>query len=402
VNRRRFLAAGAALALTPIARAGEWLWNPCLEPRAPDAMDAPALQAIYRATFEGLDPAQLWDAHVHLAGVGDGDAGTWVNPRMDAWWHPVDYLRKRFYMNAACAETDAVYIERLYSLYARMPDGVRALLFAFDYCYREDGERDLEHSPFYVPNEYAAAVARGHPDRFEWVASVHPYRADAVAALQQAAADGARAVKWLPPVQGMDPASPRCDAFYAVLARLDLPLITHAGKELAVDGDTSEFGNPLRLRRALDCGVRVVIAHCASLGKSVDLDRGANAPRMSNFKLFLRLMDSRDHAGRVFGDIADVTARLRAKALPTLLERSDLHDRLLYGSDYPIAGVMPIISVSLLARRDLLAQDMVEPLEALRRHHPPLFDLALVRALRYRGKAFPPAVFQTRRFFAKP
>lgn len=399
MNRRRFLAVGAALAFTPAARAGEWLWNPCLDARVPDAPDSPALQAIYRAAFDGLDPAQLWDTHVHLAGVGDGDAGIWVNPRMDAWWHPIEYLRKRFYVNAACAANDAAYVARLYSLYAGMPDGVRALLFAFDYAYREDGERDIEASPFHVPNEYAARVARAHPDRFEWAASVHPYRGDAIAALERAAADGARAVKWLPPVQGMDPASPRCDAFYDALARLNLPLIAHAGKELAVNGASAEFGNPLRLRRALDRGVRVVVAHCASLGKSADLDRGAKARRVSNFDLFLRLMDDRNYAGRAFGDIANIAARLRAWAIPNLLARPDLHDRLLYGSDYPIAGVVPIISPAQLARRELLAPDDVEPLETLRRHNPPLFDLALVRRLRHRGTGFPPAVFETRRFF---
>ena len=56
----------------------------------------------------------------------------------------------------------------------------------------------------------------------------------------------------------------------------NLPLISHAGLERAVLGrEAHDFGNPLRLRRALDAGVRVVVAHCASLGEDRDLDRGA-------------------------------------------------------------------------------------------------------------------------------
>lgn len=396
MNRRQFLSASVGLALAPAAGARDWLWNSCLDARPPD--DA-ALRAILDVTFDGLDPAQVWDVHVHLAGVGDKDSGIWANPRMDAWWHPVEYLRKRFYMNAACARDDAAYVARLHALYAPMPAGVRALLFAFDHCYRENGVRDLDASAFHVPNEYAARVAAVHPDRFEWAASVHPYRADAVPALERAAATGARAVKWLPAAQGMDPASPRCDAFYAALARLNLPLITHAGDEMAVNSATGHYGNPLRLRRALDNGVRVIVAHCASLGEGVDLDRGPNAPRVSNFDLFLRLMDDPRYTGRVFGDVSNVTARLRAVVLPTLLERTDLHDRLLYGSDYPIAGVVPIISHALLARRELLAEADIAPLEALRSHNPPLFDLALLRRLRYRGQRFAATVFETRRVF---
>ncbi len=354
---------------------------------------------MLESVFAGLDPARLWDVHVHLPGVGDGPSGIWVNPRMSSWWHPIEALRKRFYMNASCAEGDSAYVARLHSLYAEMPAGARALLFAFDHRYRENGARDLEASPFYVPNEYAAMVAHAYPDRFEWAASVHPYRADAVAALLRAHARGARAVKWLPGAQGMAPASPRCDAFYAALARLDLPLITHAGDEMAVNSESGDLGNPLKLRRALDQGVRVIVAHCASLGDGADLDRDARARRVSNFDLFLRLMDDPRYNGRVFGDVSNVAARLRAGVLPRLIERTDLHDRLLYGSDYPIAGVVPVISLGLLTRRDLLDPADIPALEILRSHNPPLFDFALLRRLRYRGQRFAATVFETRRVF---
>lgn len=74
---------------------------------------------------------------------------------------------------------------------------------------------------------------------------LHPYRPDALEALQAAIAGGARAVKWLPAAMGMDPASPRCDAFYRVLAETRLPLIVHCGEEKAVKGgDTQHLGNP--------------------------------------------------------------------------------------------------------------------------------------------------------------
>ncbi len=41
-------------------------------------------------------------------------------------------------------------------------------------------------------------------------------------------------------------------------------------------GTAEHFGNPLLLRRALDAGVRVVVAHCGSMGEDRDLDRGEN------------------------------------------------------------------------------------------------------------------------------
>src|SRR4029079_2466094 len=101
-----------------------------------------------------------------------------------------------------------------------------------------------------------------------------------VEALERSQRGRVRAVKWIPAAMGIDPASPRCDRFYAALARLDVPLITHSGLERAgVSGYSQDLGNPLRLRRALAAGVRVVVAHCASMGTDRDLDRGPGGPQ---------------------------------------------------------------------------------------------------------------------------
>ena len=112
----------------------------------------------------------------------------------------------------------------------------------------------------------------------------------------------------MPPAQGIDPGCPRCDQFYEQLVKLKLPLLTHAGAELAVEGDEYQaFGNPLRLRRPLEHGVKVVVAHCASLGESADLDQGRNGALRQNFDLFSRLMDEEGYQGRLFGEISAIT-----------------------------------------------------------------------------------------------
>jgi mannonate dehydratase len=276
------------------------------------------------------------------------------------------------------------------------------MLLAFDWHYDQHGRRVEDLSPIYTPNEYAQRLAREHPAHFEWIASVHPYRADAVEALEAAARGGARAVKWLPSVQGMDPGDARCDRFYEVLARLRLPLLTHAGRELSLHGGgMQDYGNPLRLRRALEHGVRVIVAHCASLGTGVDLDRGPDGPEVPNFKLFARLMDDKRYDQFLFGDLAAIAQVLRAgKPLRRLIERRDWHARLLYGSDYPLPGVMPIFAPRGLAADGFLTAPEAEFLSKLRRYNPLLFDFALMRLLAVDGQGFDPAVFATRRVFA--
>ena len=366
-----------------------------------------ARHELVTAAWEGLDPEQVWDAHAHLVGTGDSASGIVVNPEMDNLLNPANYARRLFFLNAGCAydvpggSVDRAYVRRMLNLAGGMRRGMKLLLFAFERAYGEDGKRQEALTSLYVPDGYAREIAREYPRYFEWVASIHPYRADCVAALEEAKRDGARAVKWLPGAMGMDPASPRCDKFYEAAARLDLPVISHAGLERAVLGtDTQDFGNPLRLRRALDAGVRVVVAHCASMGRDRDLDKGANGPLVDSFALFERLMQEKKYEKNLFGDISAMTQVTRAgPALAKVIEREEWHPRLLNGSDYPLPGVMPIFSVDYLVSLKLVQESAAPVLKEIRAHNPLLFDFVLKRHLRSNGKALARKVFETRPFF---
>lgn len=407
MNRRQFLRRAGLLSLAGAGLAGWSLWpeagviNPCRSGLPPDL----AGHDLMRSVWAGVNPAHVWDAHAHLVGVGDGDSGAWANPNMDSLWNPLQYVQKLFYLNAGCVhdapgKVDASFVARLENLMAGFPVGAKILLFAFDWAHDERGRPRREASAFYLPDAYAARIAAAHPERMEWAASIHPYRADALDALETAVAAGARAVKWLPAAMGIDPVAPRCDAFYRALARHDLPLITHAGHEAAVAGTArQDYGNPLKLRRPMDLGVRVVVAHCASHGGDADLDKGGNGPRRSSFDLFARMMDEPGHVGRLFADISAVTQINRADVLETLLARPDWHGRLLNGSDYPLPGILPLISLDRLVSRKLLAAEAKPFLNGLREHNPLLFDFALKRLLRLNGTGFAAGVFETRAFF---
>ena len=67
----------------------------------------------------------------------------------------------------------------------------------------------------------------------------------------------------------------------------------------------NEFGNPLQARVPLEAGVRVVMAHCASLGHAQRPRQAVGAARAA-FDLFARLMDERAHEGLLLGDISAV------------------------------------------------------------------------------------------------
>jgi uncharacterized protein len=406
LNRRHALCCGAAavagLFTSLQAHAAlPGLDNPC-RGKLPEAL---AQHDLVRAAFDGLDPRTLWDVHAHLLGTGDSGSGCTVHASMSQWWRPIEVLRRQAILNAACVggeagSVDRSYVERLVSLTHDFPAGARWLLFAFDNAHGDDGATQPDKTTFHVPDRYAREVVAAHADRFGHVASIHPYAADALDRLSTAIANGALAIKWLPSAMNIDPRDARCRPFYDRLAASRLPLIVHFGEEQAVPGaGRNEFGNPLLARVPLEAGVRVVMAHCASLGHAADLDR-PSAPRVPAFDLFARLMGERAHEPLLLGDVSAVLQINRSTDLARrLIERDDWHDRLLHGSDYPLPGIPVLTRPQRLADAGLLDAKAVPVLLQVREHNPLLFDFVLKRSVRAGGKRLSAAVFDTRRHF---
>jgi uncharacterized protein len=310
---------------------------------------------LVKKSFEDVDAARLLDYHTHVAGVGTDGTSNFVNAKMRTWRHPLHRLKFEVYLSAAGVEeeeaADEQFASRLAELIRHAWHRGRHRLLAFDKNYFSDGTANLEKTEFYVPNEYVFSLAERHADIFEPVISVNPYRSDACAELERWAARGARCVKWLPNAMGIDPSDERCDPFYRKMKQLGLALLSHGGEERAVEAEEDQrFGNPLLLRRPLEHGVKTVVAHCAGLGTSVDLEDPARE-HASNFRLFMRLMEDRRYDGLVFGDISAMTQYNRiGEPLSTVLAREDLHARLVNGSDYPLPAVNALIRTRRILR----------------------------------------------------
>lgn len=361
---------------------------------------------LAQGAFDGLDARLLWDVHTHLLGTGDSGSGCRIHRHMRKGFHPLAQVRKRVILEgsgvrADAPSVDAAYVARLGHLAQDFPAGSRWLLFAFAAAMDDQGRERDDWTTFHVPDRYAAQVAAAHPRRFGWVASIHPYREDALARLDEALASGAQAVKWLPSAMHIDLRDARCRPFYDRLATARVPLIVHCGEEKAVPGaDREDLGNPLLVRAPLAAGVRVIVAHCASLGHALDLD--ARRPReVSAFSLFARLMDEPAWRGQLLGDISALFQVNRpASAWRTVLARQDWHARLLHGSDWPLPGVRWLFRPASLAAAGLLDERELAPLAELQAANPLLFDLALKRRVRLPdGRALRPCVFETARHF---
>ena len=360
-----------------------------------------ASDLIERA-FDDVDPQRLVDHHVHIAGLGSNGSGAFVNAKMRTWRHPFHRLKFKVYMSSAGTNdeqtADAQLVQRLADLVENIPHHGKHRLLAFDKHYRPDGTVNLEKTEFYTPNEYVFRLADQHPDKFVPNMSVNPYRPDAIVELEKWASRGARVVKWLPNAMGIDPSDPRCDSFYAKMKELDLILLSHGGEEKAVEAEEDQkLGNPLLLRRALDHGVKVIVAHCAGLGTNEDLD-SRDRPQVDNFDLFLRLMDDKRYEGLVFGEISAMTQFNRlGKPLTTILAREDLHERLVNGSDYPLPAVNVLIRTRPLVKYGYITAAEAELLKEIYHYNPLLFDFVLKRVVKLprSERRLPASVFLT-------
>jgi predicted TIM-barrel fold metal-dependent hydrolase len=340
-------------------------------------------------SFEDVDPSKRRDYHVHMVGLGTNNSGMSVNRKMLSWLYPLHRVRAEVYLSGANvtnrSQADQQYVDRLVSLIRNIEGDSKAHILAFDHHYNSDGTINQEKTNFYTPNEWVFSLVDRYPDVFAPTISVHPYRPDALVELEKWAKRGARFVKWLPNAHGMNAADPRNDDYYRMLKKYDITLLTHVGEEKAVaSAEDQAFGNPLLFRRPLEAGVKVVMAHCGSLGENEDLDNPGKIAK--SFDLFLRLMDNPRYEGLLFGDISAMTQFNRLPGpLTTIIKRSEFHHRLLDGSDYPLPAINIVVQTRALVRHGLITPPERKHLNEIYHYNPLLFDYVLKRTVRAPG-----------------
>ena len=131
VNPRRRRMLGLLAGGLGVSAAGWNLGKPALVNSCLAAVPDGLVDSLWlRQAWSGIDPALVWDCHVHLAGLGDGDSGIVVGPQLSSALHPLHYVQRLFYMNAGCAHdapggVDQAYAARLLNLCDAMPPGFK-------------------------------------------------------------------------------------------------------------------------------------------------------------------------------------------------------------------------------------------------------------------------------------
>jgi uncharacterized protein len=351
--------------------------------------------------FSGINLKCLSDFHVHAVGVGAKGTGAYVNPHMLSILHPWKYLQYLVYTSASGIDSfenaDQEYFDRLLELTQVDPRYGKIHLLAFDYHYNKDGTKNLERSTFHIPNKYVVGLADKYPHLVTPVISVHPDKPTAVTEIEKWGKKGVKFIKWLPNAQRINPADKKHFDFYQMVKKYDMSILTHTGHEKAVDGEEFQaLANPMNFKYPLDLGVKIIMAHLASLGDCADLDDPKKEMK-SCFDLFLRMFEDPKYKNNLFGELSGTTIHTRVgDPLLKLLEKPELHERLVNGSDYPLPAINILYRTKQLLKLGYITKKERELANEIYGFNPLLFDFVLKRVMKHpkTGQKFLPSAFE--------
>ena len=286
------------------------------------------------STGDALLPAtgkSIIDLHVHVAGLGYGDSGCFINETMRENFRFPFYLWAMGVTEEDLEEKgDRLLLEQLSNEVAASKTISQAVILAMDGYVTDSGELDRVKTQIYVPGDFVALETARY-DNLLYGASINPNRKDAVERLRAAHASGAVLVKWIPSIMNVDPADAKHETFYKAMAELQIPLLTHTGMEKSFAGAVDELSDPRRLRLPLELGVTVIAAHIATTGESEGQD---------NFERILPMFAMYPN---LYADISSLTQLNKLGYLARALKVDGVTERMLYGTDWPLQ-FFPLIS----------------------------------------------------------
>ncbi len=320
MNRREFIKASAAT--------GAFFMSGCefIRRKESDITDGQ-----HRRNEQPSVRDKVIDVHLHIGGIGNSSPCRMSKKFLLSPAYLYMVVRSGISLDRLSKDHDtalrATMIERLNNA----PSVNYGVFLAFDSVYKENGEIDEENSNMVTPNNYVMDIARNNP-KVLFGASVHPNRGSAKGReeLDRCIEGGAVLVKWIPNSQNFDPSNTNYKWFYKKLVDENLPLLCHTGPEHAVPVEQSEFqelGDPRKLRLALDMGVKVIAAHCATSFFSWE---------KSYLDELSEMFDEREKRGwNLYADISAMCTLFRVSIIDSVLKKIP-HDRMVLGSDYPI------------------------------------------------------------------
>lgn len=298
------------------------------------------------------------DIHVHVVGNGKDienvDNDVFFDPtdnqewftRVLYWMLEKDLAKLGSDTNRDGKVSTREYLDLLYNLLMESKEVDAVVLLALDAAFSpETGELMKKETDLWVSNEYLSSeigrlnrrIAREVDDvkrrkQFLFGASVNPNRSDWREELEFVLGETeAVLLKLIPSVQHIDMLEDGNKRFFTALATAGLPLLCHVGPEYSFpEGPRNrKLDSFHKLRLALERGVTVVAAHCATPVFPI-LDRNDTDD-------FVHLMEEANSPGaiKLWADTSALSLSPRIPLIPKIV--NDIPPEwLVHGSDFPI------------------------------------------------------------------
>jgi predicted TIM-barrel fold metal-dependent hydrolase len=213
----------------------------------------------------------------------------------------------------------------------------KSCLFGVDARFDEHGREIDRDKTVCAMNEDVLAVAASYPDLFIPFLSVNPRRPDALDLIDEFVERGCRGAKFLQNYWGLDLNSERLIPYYEKLKQHNLPLIVHIGSEYTIHTHPS-YERVDMLELPLGTGVTVIAAHMGLGRFEHKLLVWRNLSKQSRHfdRDYFRLLEMLTQYQNLYADISAILVPLRARALHHLSEQKQVHEKILFGTDYPV------------------------------------------------------------------
>lgn len=247
------------------------------------------------------------------------------------------FFAKKFGMNPKALVNDPYgeYTRALVESVRGSQHVEKIVLFGVDARVDEAGETLHKDITVCATNEDVAALYRGNEDVIIPFFSINPKRPDALDLIDRYADAGFVGAKFLQNYWGVDTREERYRPYFDKLAQRGLPLIVHVGSESSVHSFKSCESIEM-LDQPLEAGVQVICAHMALTYEPRQIFKALSKnPKHFNDEYFILLEMLREH-DNLYADISALLTPVRAKVLRHLSRQSDIHHKLLFGTDFPV------------------------------------------------------------------
>ncbi len=211
----------------------------------------------------------------------------------------------------------------------------KVALFGVDARVDGRGEEIHRDKTVCAYNEDVLALYEKNKDIIVPFFSINPNRPDALELIEFYYEKGFRGAKFLQNYWGVDTRDKKYKPYFEKLVSLNLPLVVHVGSESSVSS-YKEYEKLDMLYQPLELGVNTICAHMALGYETKDFFRSlSRRERNFNHEYFALLELLKTHKN-LYADISALLTPVRAKVLRHLSNYTQVHEKLLYGSDFPV------------------------------------------------------------------